>query len=437
MENNNQYKRSDKYKYHKNMIIIVPIVVVMLMLVGLIYYFITSNNAKAQLDNFEEAVQSKDYKEVSKTLTSKDVKVTHAEAKQFVDYMAKKENHNKFKKEMNNIKSNIKNSESDTVDFGYITDKQERKLIEITMNGNKFIFIDRLAFKPIFHDVYIENNSYSNAKYEFNNVEDKQQIITAPKNKTTNIGKFFVGKYDIEAQKIYDDDNSLIKGKVKGNIRFDTDNLNSDKKVIAHASFKDANFKVNLINSEKLNDDIKLYINDKPIEYKNNKVYGAYPINEPLKVYAKGKIGDKSFKTNTVTIKDDQGAEPQNISLKFNEDTINDYLKSIKDIELGAKSFMEDYTKDLNKAYKESSYKVIDKYIESNSDLSQYMRSMVESKKENKYRRPEFESVNYQEGKVNIILKKENQNKDSIKSKYVLKYNKSDESYKIQSYEDI
>ncbi|MDT3863988.1 hypothetical protein RPL69_01050, partial [Staphylococcus aureus] len=150
MENNNQYKRSDKYKYHKNMLIIVPIVVVMLMLAGLIYYFITSNNAKAQLDNFEEAVQSKDYKEVSKTLTSKDVKVTHAEAKQFVDYMAKKDNRNKFKKEMNNIKSNIKNSESDTVDFGYITDKQERKLIEITMNGNKFIFIDRLAFKPIF-----------------------------------------------------------------------------------------------------------------------------------------------------------------------------------------------------------------------------------------------------------------------------------------------
>ncbi|HDM6102038.1 TPA: hypothetical protein PZ277_002668 [Staphylococcus aureus] len=294
-----------------------------------------------------------------------------------------------------------------------------------------------MAFKPIFHDVYIENNSYSNAKYEFNNVEDKQQIITAPKNKTTNIGKFFVGKYDIEAQKIYDDDNSLIKGKVKGNIRFDTDNLNSDKKIIAHASFKDANFKANLINNEKVDDDIKLYINDKPIEYEENKVYGAYPVNEPLKVYAKGKISDKDFKTNTVTIKDDQGAEPQNISLKFNEDNINDYLKSIKDIELGAKSFMEDYTKDLNKAYKESDYKFIDKYIESNSDLSQYMRSMVESKKENKYRRPEFESVNYQDGKVNIILKKENQNKDSIKSKYVLKYNKSDESYKIQSYEDI
>ncbi|WP_445655140.1 TcaA NTF2-like domain-containing protein [Staphylococcus pseudintermedius] len=73
--------------------------------------------------------------------------------------------------------------------------------------------------------------------------------------------------------------------------------------------------------------------------------------------------------------------------MKSNEDTINDYLKNIKDIELGAKSFMEDYTKDLNKAYKESDYKFIDKYIE---------------------------SVNYQDGKFNIILKKEIQKKNSI-----------------------
>ncbi|WP_376750691.1 TcaA 3rd/4th domain-containing protein [Mammaliicoccus sciuri] len=36
-------------------------------------------------------------------------------------------------------------------------------------------------------------------------------------------------------------------------------------------------------------------------------MYGAYPVNKPLKVYAKGKISDKAFKTNTVTIKDEQG----------------------------------------------------------------------------------------------------------------------------------
>ncbi|MFB3188408.1 hypothetical protein [Staphylococcus pseudintermedius] len=63
----------------------------------------------------------------------------------------------------------------------------------------------------------------------------------------------------------------MIKGKVKVNTRFDTDNLNSDKKIIAHDSFKNANFKANLINNEKVDDDIKLYINDKPIEYEKIK----------------------------------------------------------------------------------------------------------------------------------------------------------------------
>ncbi|HFZ5654003.1 TPA: hypothetical protein ACILBY_002747, partial [Staphylococcus aureus] len=155
MENENQeFKRSEKAENKQSklkIIFVIMIILLLLCIIGAIVYFVLSNNAKAQLDDFEEAVQSKDYKAVSKTLTSKDIKVTHAEAKQFVDYMAKKDKRNKFKKEMNNIKSNIENSESDTVDFGYITDKQERKLIEITMNGNKFIFIDRLAFKPIFH----------------------------------------------------------------------------------------------------------------------------------------------------------------------------------------------------------------------------------------------------------------------------------------------
>lgn len=50
------------------------------------------------------------------------------------------------KKERNNIKSYIKNNDSNTVDFGCITDKQKRKLIEVTMNDNKFIFIGKLAF---------------------------------------------------------------------------------------------------------------------------------------------------------------------------------------------------------------------------------------------------------------------------------------------------
>ncbi|MGV3130196.1 TcaA NTF2-like domain-containing protein [Staphylococcus simulans] len=437
MNENNRKDTADNDKHkRKNIRIILSalLVLVLLSVAGSVIYFVLANNAKAQVNDFEKAVKSKDYNELSEILSDKELKVSKSEAKQFADYINKPKNKRKFIQEVKHIKTNIKANKK--VKFGYITDENNRKLVEVGMNGKKYLFIDKLAFKPILHNVYIKNDSYSDTKLKYKSGEDKTKITTIKENEITSIGRFFVGKYDIEAYKIYDSDNSLIKGKVKGNIRFDTDNLSNDKKVIAHASFKDANFKVNLINSEKVDDDIKLYINDKPIEYEKNKVYGAYPVNEPLKVYAKGHINDKNFKTNTVNLKSDQGAGPQSVNLKFNEDNINGYLKNIKDIELGAKSFMEDYTKDLNKAYKESNYKFIDKYIESNSDLSRYMRSMVESKKKNKYRRPEFENVNYQDGKVNIVLEKENQNKAHIKSEYVLRYDKANEKFIIQDYRD-
>lgn len=78
--------------------------------------------------------------------------------------------------------------------------------------------------------MYIKNDSYSDTKLKYKSGEDKTKITTIKENEITSIGRFFVGKYDIEAYKIYDSDNSLIKGKVKGNIRFDTDNLSNDKK---------------------------------------------------------------------------------------------------------------------------------------------------------------------------------------------------------------
>ncbi|HFE4994844.1 TPA: hypothetical protein ACF89A_002688 [Staphylococcus aureus] len=407
------------------------------MIIGLIGYLVLTNNTKSQLDDFKDAIDSKDYDEIAETLSSKDLKITHAEAKRFVDYISQDNNWRKFEKEINHIKQKIENSNRNTVNFGFITDNHNRKIIEVKMNGNQFLFIDKLAFKPLLQKVFIENNSRSNARFEVNNIENEPHDIMAKKNEITSIGEYWVGRYDIEAVKIYDEDSSLINGKVQGNIRFDTDDTNKNGQVIAHPSFKSITFKTNIVNAEKLDKDIQLYINDKSIDYKNNKVYGEYPGEKPLKLYAKGKIGDKDFKTDTVTIDGDQSAEPQNIKLKFNDDDIDDYIKRIKDIKLHAKSFMEDYTKGLNQAYKEKDYSIIESYIKRDSDLEQHMRSMIEGKTKNQYKQPEFESVDYHNGQVKVILKKENQNKEMIKSKYVLEYKESEERFIILSYQDI
>ncbi|CAC5966904.1 TPA: hypothetical protein ACF9K4_002763 [Staphylococcus aureus] len=432
-------KRSDNYeaKRKKRLIVIIITCIVLVSAIVAIILFVKSNNSEAQLDEFTEAVNEKDYDKVANTLTTNEKLVTKSEAEKFIEYIHRKDKKTKFNQEINNIKDNMKKDHENSSTFGYITDKNHHKMIEVNMNGNKFLFIDKVAFKPIFHNVYVKNDTYSKAKYELKDSEDNQRIITVPKGKIVKLGQYFVGNYNVEAKRVYDSENSLVTGKVKGQFKFDTDEKSEDGKIIADSKFKEINFKVKLDNNDKLNDNMKIFINDKSIDYKKGKVYGSYPGHKPLSVYAEGKLDGESFKTNTFDIKNNNTNKPQVVDLKFDNSEIDKHLKKIKQIKLASKSFMEDYTKDLNKAYKSSDYKYIDKYIEGNTELSKHMKNMVESEKKDKYRRPEFETVNYEDGKVTIILTKENQDKHKIKSKYELRYDKNDEKFKISSYLDI
>ncbi|HDA2324790.1 TPA: hypothetical protein ACF9CH_002860 [Staphylococcus aureus] len=431
-------KRSDNYesKNNKRLIVIILTCIVLVIAIVVIMLFVKSNNSKAQLDEFTEAVNAKEYDKVANIVTTNEKLVTKSEAKNFVEYIHKKDNKTKFNREINNIKDNIKKDHENSSTFGYITDKNHHKMIEVNMNGNKFLFIDKIAFKPTFHNVYVKNDTYSKAKYELKDSEDNQRIITVPKGKLAKLGQFFVGNYNVDAKRVYDSENSIVSGKVNGQFQFDTDEKSEDGKVIADSKFKEINFKVKLDNNEKLDDNIKIFVNDKSLDYKKNKVYGSYPGDQPLSVYGEGKLDGETFKTNTVDIKDNNMNKSQILTLRFDNSEINEHLKDVKQIKLASKSFMEDYTKDLNKAYKESNYNYIDKYIEENTELSTHMKNMVESKKNDKYRRPEFETVDYEDGQVIIILSKENQDKQNIKSKYELKYDKNEKKFKIASYLD-
>lgn len=177
-------KTNEKSNYKRTKTIFFTVFgLIVVLIIGLVSYLILSNNTKAQLDDFKDAIYSKDYEEVAKTLSSKDLKISHEEAKRFVDYMTQDNSRSKLGKEISRIKQNIDNSNRNTVTFGFITDNHNRKIIEVKMNGNQFLFIDKLAFKPILHEVFIENKSLSHAKYENKNIENKQQIILAKKMK--------------------------------------------------------------------------------------------------------------------------------------------------------------------------------------------------------------------------------------------------------------
>lgn len=432
-------KRSDnnESKSKKRLVAIILTCIVLVIVIVAIIFFVKSNDSEAQLDEFTEAVNAKDYDKVANILTTNEKLVTKSEAENFIEYVNRKDNKAKFNREINNIKDNIKKDHENSSTFGYITDKNHHKMVEVNMNGNKFLFIDKVAFKPIFHNVYVKNDTYSKAKYELKDSEDNQRIITVTKGKLAKLGQFFVGKYNVDAKRVYDSENSIVSGKVNGQFQFDTDEKSKDGKVIADSKFKEIKFKVKLDNKEKLDDNIEIFVNNKSLAYKKNKIYGSYPGDKPLSVYAEGKLDGESLKTNTVDIEDNNMNKPQLVTLKFDNSEINKHLKEMKQIKLASKSFMEDYTKALNKAYKSSDYKYIDKYIEEDTELSTHMKNMVEGKKINKYRRPEFETVDYEDGKVIIILSKENQDKHKIKSKYEVKYDKNDEKFKISSYVDI
>ncbi|HEB5876015.1 TPA: hypothetical protein RZF65_002653, partial [Staphylococcus aureus] len=143
---NNQRTKEKPNRKRTKTILFTVFGLIVVLIIGLVSYFILSNNTKAQVDDFKDAIYSKDYDEVSKMLSSKDLKITHDEATRFVDYMTQDNSRSKLEKEINRIKQNIDNSNRNVVTFGFITDNHNRKIIEVKMNGNQFLFIDKLAF---------------------------------------------------------------------------------------------------------------------------------------------------------------------------------------------------------------------------------------------------------------------------------------------------
>ncbi|MFU0819223.1 TcaA second domain-containing protein, partial [Staphylococcus warneri] len=284
-------KRSDNYesKNNKRLIVIILTGIVLVIVIVAIILFVKSNDSEAQLDEFSEAVNAKDYDTVANILTTNEKLVTKREAENFVAYIHRNGNKTKFNQEINKIKDNMKKDHKNSATFGAITDKNYHKIIEVNMNGNKFLFIDKIAFKPNFHNVYVKNDTYSKAKYELKDSEDNQRIITVPKGEIVKLGQFFVGNYNIDAKRVYDRENFLVSGKVKGQFKFDTDKKSEDGKIIANSQFKEVNFKVKLKNNDELDNHIDMYINNKSVDYKKDKIYGTYPGDKPLSIYAKGK----------------------------------------------------------------------------------------------------------------------------------------------------
>lgn len=425
-EDNNTKNIKKKY-------IIISSILSVLLIVGLLVYFILSQtNAQGQIEDFKNAAHDKDYKKLTAYLSSGERDLSNMEAKAFAKYINEPENKKKFDKEIKVIEDNIKDNNNYDLKLGSITDNNNRSIIDVKKNGKKFLFIDKVLFKPKYTNVYVKENNNTGI-YDYKN--DKKRHVASDRNGFSSIGEFFTGKYSMDTKKKIED--TELTGASNGKLEFNTEVTNKNNNVVAMQDFNQSSFKINLKNSDDLDDrTIKIMINDKEQDYEKNKIYGNYYNANELNVYAIGEIDGENFKSNDVEVKRNKYQSPQELNLRFNQDKINKYKLENKKIESKAKDFMKEYTKGLNTAYKKSNYKYISEHIKEDTKVSKHMKKMVTSKTKNKYSNLEFQNIKKDKDKVTIVLTKEVSG-NKVKSEYVLKYDVSKKNFKIIEYNDI
>ena len=425
---NNDENNSESKKY-----ILATFIFIILLVIGLlIYILLNQTNAHGQIVNFKQAAKDKDYNKISEYLSSGQRDLSKVEAKAFINYINKPQNSKRFEKEINEIEKNVKDNNKYDIDLGAITDSNGETIINVKKDGKKFFFIEKLKFTPNYTNVYVKENDNTGV-YNYNTDEENQ--IVADKNRLTSIGKFFTGKYSINAKKKIED--TLLTGESKGKLEFNTEVTDKNNKVVAIQNFDQSSFKINIKNSGALDKNSKkIVVDGKEQDYVDNKVYGNYFNNQEIKVHVVGTIDGNEFVTNDRKVNINKYQSPQEIDLSFNQDSIDKFEQENKEIKNKGKKFMIDYTKDLNQAYKKSDYKYISDYIEENTSVAKHMKKMVESKAKNKYSSPQIDKVSKDKDKLQIILTKE-VNNNKIQSKYSIKYNKDTKDFKIIEYSDI
>jgi uncharacterized membrane protein YvbJ len=418
------YENVDKKnKPFKKIIIILTIIVLVISIVAIFYYLIIKNNAKGQYNDFKEAVNNNHYSKVAEILSNNKTTISKADAKHFVEYVKKDSNKTKFKKEMRTIEKNIK--EDNKVNLGTITDVNNKPIITFRKNGKQFLFLDKITITPHLFSVYVkELDNTSVYKYK----QDKMKKAVATKNSTSKIGEFFVGKYSVDSEKEFKD--SVITGTINGQLFINTDDKG---KIFADDEFNQSSFKVKLKNNEKLDKrSLKLYVNNKQVDYQENKVYGKYPNKDGIEVYATGLVDDKKFETNKVDINSTN--EIEDIDLAFDKRKIERHKHDTEQSKSEAKDFIEQYLKHLNKAFKKADYDYVKNDIEKDSKLEKHIKNATKTKQEIKYKIKKFKNLKRDNNKIIVSVIKENKGMQTPAT-YTVKFDDANH-YKLIEYKD-
>lgn len=409
-------------KRSKTKLILTIIFVALILLIGTLFYF--SKNLfseESQIKDFKRGVVNKDYNEVKSYLDNNSHKVTEEEAKNFINYIHEKRGIENFERDINNITKNL-DKKNQSSNLGVIYGEKNQKIININKNGKRFLLFDKVSFSPVYHKVYIQD--INNSEYQFKNNGKETTVKTEPKN-LTSIGNFIAGDYNIKAKK-------KINGEtIYGQLNINT--VNNKKEKIAKQDFNQTTLKAHIENEDILKDkNLYLNINGDNYKYSNNKTYGYFSLEKPIKIYGTAKIGEKKMKTNVEYVQD----KDRNIDLAFKSNEINEYLKEEKE-KKKASDFMSDYVEALNSAYESKEFGIVSKYFVADSKASNHIKKMVNGNNKFKYESPKVVAFKKEKSYISVDLIKKDNNGNSVKSRYKLKHDNKKDNFKIKEYKDI
>lgn len=425
----------EKYKKKKKKWIVGGIIFVAVLLVIIVLYlFFKSESMSGQISEFDKAVNDKDYNKLTEIVGSGEKSISVADAKHFVEYVNEPQNKERYNKEIKKMINDLENNKSYDSKVGRITDKNDNTVIDVSKNGNRFFFLNDLAFVPNFYNVYIKEGN-NTASYEFKN-NGKQSEVVSNANSKTDLGQFFVGKYELEVTKSFKD--KPLSGSVDGMLSIDTDKAGSGRKLEAEEDIPQVWFIVKLKNNVDLDKDYKLLIDGEEVDLEKGKVYGKYPANSVITISAKGRANNSSLETKEVELEANEENKPQTVELVFRDSDIEKHKKINKEIEIEAEKFMKDYTKKLNTGYEVSDFSALQYYFEDkNSDVAQHIEMQVESKKKSEFSNPQVKSYERNDTEIKLVLSKKDEKGNIINSKYELVYDYQEKDFKIKGYTDI
>lgn len=428
----------EKSRKKKKRLIFTIVFLMILIFIGVVIYLIVENkNAQSQINDFDKAVKERKYSKLVEMMKSNEHDVTNDDMKHFCDYiLLNDENKKRFNSEITQLKKTVDKDNAYDNSVGQIKDKNGRSIIDVSRDGVKLFVFQKVSFEPNYYKVYVEDSG-NQVKYEFEN-NGKPRNVIVPEGHKTELGDFFVGQYDVDATKKYDEENSDVEGTSEGQIKINTDKANQKRNVIATDDFNETWFKVDLKNQNELEDNYTLLIDGKKQNYKKNKVYGKYPSNSYITVSAQGRMNDSTIHTNDVEVEANKTNKPQVITLSFKQKEIDKELKKNEEVKKAAKDFLERYTKSLNTAYKVSDFNGMKRFYEDdNSDVAKNIEKQVKSKKKTQFSDVKLTSFSRKSDTVKVILSKKDNHNRFIQSEYTLKYNENDDEFKIIDYTDV